>query len=190
MLSPDDFVARCIDCLKNEGGSNGIAALTRLALVSQRKDPGAWGKKEVVHCADDLMIVDLTLPPFATSAIHEHRTWAVIGISEGCEMDDLLMEQDDGLKWTSRHELRSGDILVLQPDCIHFIGNPSAVPSRGIHVYGKNLASTGRRMWDPETCTPRIMDFAVFEQWEHTLTAKSAAAGRIVAPAFGANPAY
>jgi len=142
----------------------------------------------VVHCSDDLMIIDLSLRPFAASAIHEHCTWAVIGISEGCEVDDLLMERDGGLKWMSRHELQSGHILVLQSDCIHFISNPSAVPSRGIHVYGKNLGSTDRRMWDPETCTPRAMDFAVFEQWEHTLTARSAAAGFIVAPAFGSNP--
>lgn len=185
MLSPDEFVECCIECLENDGGSGGIAALTRLALRSQREEPAAWGRTEVVHCSDDLMIVDLTLPPFATSAIHEHRTWAVIGISEGREVDDILMERDGGLRWTSRHELRSGDILVLQPDCIHFIGNPLAVPSRGIHVYGRNLGSTDRRMWDPETCMPRTMDFAIFEQWEHTLTARSAAAGFIVAPALG-----
>ncbi len=187
MLTPDDFVEQCIAGLRNDFGLDGIAALTRLALVSQRNDPGAWGGAELIHCSDDLMIVDLTLPAYATSAIHEHCTWAVVGILQGCEMDELLMEHDGSLKWASRHELRAGDILVLPPDSIHFISNPLTEPSRGIHVYGKNLASTDRRMWDPETCTPCAMEFALFEQWERTLTARSAAAGFIVPPAFGSN---
>lgn len=184
MLDPDTFIQRCIDARAAGEGPSGIAALVREALASQREHPAAWGRKELLHAADDLMIVDLTLPPFATSAIHEHLTWAVIGISEGCEVDELLVENGDGLARTSRHELHAGDVLVLPPDCIHFIGNPAATPARGLHVYGRHLGLTERRMWDPVTAQPRRMDFAVFEQWEHQLTARSAAEGRLVAPAW------
>jgi predicted metal-dependent enzyme (double-stranded beta helix superfamily) len=182
MLDPEQFVARCLQCLSAGGDAQDIARLLPQALVSQREEPGKWNTSELLHCSDDLLIVNLTLPPFATSAIHDHRTWAVIGISQGCEIDELFVERAVGLAHASSHELRSGDVLVLDPDCIHFIANPTAQPSRGIHVYGKNLALTNRRMWDPQTCTPRPMDFKLFEQWEQALTGASTAAGAIVPP--------
>jgi len=182
MLDPDRFVSRCVECLAAGGGAGDIAALMREALASQREQPEAWGQRELLHAADDLMIVDLVLPPFATSAIHEHRTWAVIGISDGCEVDELFKERQGALEPASRHEVHADDVLVLPPDCIHFIGNPGPRPARGIHVYGRHLGLTDRRMWDPRTGAPRPMDFALFEQWEHGLTARSEAAGRLVAP--------
>jgi len=180
---PDAFVARCIACVEAGGGAEDIARLTRLALVAQREQPEAWGHREVLHAADDLMIVDLTLPPFATSAIHEHGTWAVVGISHGCEIDELLQERDGALESVSRQVLRAGDTLVLAADCIHFIANPDAQPARGIHVYGRNLGLVSRRMWHPSTVAPQPLDFPLFEQWENALTAASARAGAIVAPA-------
>lgn len=183
MSSPDEFIKRCVECLSKGGNADDIAELTRQALRWQRESRVGWGKAELLHCSDDLMIVDLTLPPFATSAIHEHKTWAVIGISEGCEVDELFEERDGRLAPTTRHELRPDDVLVLSPDCIHFIGNPMAVVARGIHVYGRNLSMTDRRMWHPETATPQAMDFAEFEQWERALTRRSEAHGLIMAPA-------
>lgn len=188
MIGPDTFVARCIECLADGGGAREIADLTRLALVSQREDRRAWGSTEVLHCCASLMVVDLTLPPFATSAIHEHNMWAVVGVSEGCEVDELLQEGDGGLNPTSRYPLAADEVLVLPPDCIHFIANPLPTPARGIHVYGGNLAKVNRRMWDPVTCVPRPMDFAVFEEWERGLTARSAANGAIVGPAIRSTP--
>lgn len=183
-LGPDAFIARCVECIATGGGAREIARLVRLALVSQGEEPDAWGHRELLHAADDLLIVDLVLPPFATSAIHEHGTWAVVGISQGCEVDELFVERAGGLERSARHELRSGDTLVLEADGIHFIGNPSAQPARGIHVYCRHLGKVERRMWDPRTATPRAMDFAVFEQWEKELTRSSASAGGIVPPAF------
>jgi len=182
-LGSDAFVARCIECIANGGGAQEIAQLVRFALVSQRDEPDTWGRQELLHAADDLLIVDLVLPPFATSAIHEHGTWAVVGISQGCEVDELFVERAGTLQRRARHELRSGDTLVLEPDGIHFIGNPSAQPARGIHVYGRHLGKVERRMWDPRTAEPRAMDFAQFEQWERELTRVSAQAGTIVPPA-------
>ena len=183
MPDPDRFIRRCTECLAEGGGADDIASLLRQALVSQREQPEAWGRRELLHAADDLMIVDLVLPPFATSAIHEHGTWAVVGVSEGCEVDELFTERRGALVPASRHDVHAGDVLVLPPDCIHFIGNPGARPARGLHVYGRHLGLTDRRMWDPQTGAPRPMDFALFEQWEHALTARSEAAGRLVAPA-------
>ena len=183
-LSPDAFVARCVECIATGGAAPEIARLVRLALVSQRDEPGAWGRVELLHAADDLLIVDLVLPPFATSAVHEHGTWAVVGISQGCEVDELFVERAGALERSARHELRSGDTLVLEPDGIHYIGNPSPQPARGIHVYGRHLGKVERRMWDPLTAAPRAMDFALFERWEKELTRVSASAGAIVPPAF------
>lgn len=183
MLDPAQFIAACLARLAQGGGSHQIADLVRQALASQREQPDKWGRSEILHASDDLMIVDLTLPPFATSAVHDHRTWAVIGIADGCEVDQLVTEHDGAFEWGARHALHPGDVLVLEADCIHFIGNPLPRAARGIHVYGKHLGRTERRMWHPETGLVQRMDFGVFEQWEHALTARTAAAGSIVAPA-------
>jgi len=182
-MTPDEFINRCIECLARGGSAVDIARLTRQALNSQHDRSDLWGKVELLHCSDDLMIVDLTLPPFATSAIHEHKTWAVVGVSEGCEIDELFEEHGARLSRSARHQLRAGDVLELGSDCIHFIANPSASVTRGIHVYGRNLGLTQRRMWHPETGAPQAMDFAVFDEWERMLTARSAVNGAIVAPA-------
>jgi predicted metal-dependent enzyme (double-stranded beta helix superfamily) len=184
MLDPEQLVNSCIGCLARGGTPEDVAALVRLALVSQREDSLKWGKREIIYCADDLLVVDVTLPPYATSAIHDHRTWAVVGVSAGCEVDWLFAEQEVGgpLRHVNSHELGPGVTLVLQPDCIHFIANPRDTPARGIHVYGRNLALTERRMWDPFTGTAQPMDFVQFEEWEHSLTARSAAAKSIVPP--------
>lgn len=182
MLAPDDFTARCLACVSQGGAADAVAALLPLALDSQRQQPGLWGRAEVLHASDDLMIVDLTLPAFGTSAIHDHSTWAVIGISSGCEIDEFFAEQGSGLVRTGRREIHAGEAVVLDPGCIHFIGNPAAEAARGIHVYGKHLGRVERRMWDPQTCEAQRMDVAVFEQWEKGLTARSTAAGGIVGP--------
>jgi predicted metal-dependent enzyme (double-stranded beta helix superfamily) len=181
-MTPNEFITRCTECLAHSGSAVDIALVTRQALVSQRERSDLWGKVELLHCSDDLMIVDLTLPPFATSAIHDHQTWAVVGVSEGCEIDELFEEHSARLRWSARHQLRAGDVLELGSDCIHFIANPLATVTRGIHVYGRDLRLTQRRMWHPETGAPKAMDFAVFEEWERMLTARSAVNGAIVAP--------
>lgn len=183
MDAPSQFIKRCLECVADGGNPTEIAKLTREALVAQRANAGAWGKAEVLHCSADLLVVDLTLPPFATSAIHEHNTWAVIGVSEGCEVDEILEERAGRLAWTVRHELRPDGILVLSADCIHFIGNPLPTVTRGIHVYGRNLAMTQRRMWHSETGTPQAMDLKLFEAWEKILSSRSAANSCVVAPA-------
>lgn len=182
MLDPAQFVAGCMSCLARGGTPEDIEGLVRQAIASQQARPGAWGRAELLHRADNLFIVNLTLPAFATSALHDHGTWAVIGISEGCEVDELLVDEGSGLRHCGRHELRAGDTLVMQPSTVHYIANPLAQPARGIHVYGRDMVGAPRRMWDPDTGIAQPLEFTAFEAWERRLTARSAAAAVTVSP--------
>jgi predicted metal-dependent enzyme (double-stranded beta helix superfamily) len=59
---------------------------------------------------------------------------------------------------------------VLDAATIHAISNPLPTPARGIHVYGKDLVVTKRRMWHPHTGAEMAMHLPTFERWEHELT--------------------
>ena len=175
MLTPASFIEQCRACLANRGGPDEIAALTKQALVAQRRHPSQWAVDDLMHRADDLMIVNLTLPPFTLSAIHDHGTWAVVGIAEGCEVEHLYEQHGRALVKSAELEVRAGETLVLGAATIHAVSNPLPTPARGIHVYGKDLIVTQRRMWHPDTGAEMAMHLPTFEQWERELTAANQA---------------
>ena len=72
--------------------------------------------------------------------------------------------------------LNAGDAAVLAPDAIHKIRNPHATPCLGLQVYGADLLSTERQMWNPHTGEELAMQPAQFDAWCDELTAAAAAA--------------
>ena len=46
--------------------------------------------------------------------------------------------------------MRHGDICTLLPNDIHSGHNEGDVPSVSLHIYGRSLAFTDRREFDPE----------------------------------------
>ena len=175
MLTPSDFVAACRACAARGEGPDAIAAVMREALQSQSRDPGAWRTDELLFRDADLLVVNLTLPPDAQSAIHDHGTWAVVGVSTGREAERFYVEGPSGLEATGEVVLAPGEPLVLAPNTIHAIANPDATGARGLHVYGKDLVTAARRMWDPSTGKATAFEFSTFNAWEQALTAQAPA---------------
>ena len=168
-MTPREFVAACRDCLALPDVPAHIARLMKQALASQAAG-GEWGRELLLHRAPDLFIVDLTLAPGDRSPIHDHGTWAVIGISSGCEIERFHARDGSGLKPTHEARLGPGDTIVLSPETIHAIENPLAVPARGIHVYGADIAAAGsRRMWHPATGEEHPYEHGTFERWAAAL---------------------
>lgn len=180
-MSPREFVAGCFDLVATGKKPEDIAALMKLALAAQA-DGGEWGRDVLLHRAPDLFIVDLTLAPRDRSPIHDHGTWAVIGVSSGCEIERFHVRDGGGLRATNEVALQAGDTIVLAPEAIHAIENPLATPTRGIHVYGRDIAAAGsRRMWHPETGEEHPYDQRTFERWAENLKQRSTSPGRTLA---------
>ena len=175
MLTPPEFVAACRACVARGEGPDAIAAVMREALQAQSREPDPWRTDELLFRDAGLLVVNLTLPADAQSAIHDHGTWAVVGVSTGREVERFYTQGPGGLEASGEVVLAPGEPLVLAPDTIHDIANPDATEARGLHVYGKDLVTAARRMWDPTTGQPMAFDYATFNAWEQALTAKARA---------------
>ena len=145
-MTPAEFISQCQGCISNGGGPKELAPLVQVALSSQRDDPSWQGLDEFMFRSENLLIVNLTLAPFAATPIHDHGMWAVVGISQGCEVDRLFARQGGRLEAVQEIAVSAGGTLELNADAIHSIFNPLPEVSRGIHVYGGDMVSAPRRM--------------------------------------------
>lgn len=96
--------------------------------------------------------------PGQTTPIHDHLTWAVVGIVDGEERESIYRRIDDGssprkarLELVSERMNRKGHVTLLGRTGIHRIDNVSIHPSLSIHMYGLDIGKTERHSYDPIT---------------------------------------
>ncbi|MBI3860063.1 MAG: cysteine dioxygenase family protein [Thaumarchaeota archaeon] len=96
--------------------------------------------------------------PRQTTPIHDHLTWAMVGLYEGDERESIFRRLDDGsdprtarLQMVSERVNKQGHITTLGSAGIHRIDNVSPSPSRSIHVYGNDIGNAERHSYDPTT---------------------------------------
>jgi 3-mercaptopropionate dioxygenase len=96
--------------------------------------------------------------PNQTTPIHDHLTWAMVGLYDGEERESLYRRTDDHsnpklakLELASEQINKKGHITVLGEAGIHKIDNVSRLPSRSIHVYGIDIGNAERHSYDPVT---------------------------------------
>lgn len=119
---------------------------------------------------DGLFIETVCWQPGRGVAPHDHRTWGVVIGLDGTEMNTLWRRLDDGSQ-PGHAELEvaevvaagPGDVIRLMPEDIHSVRNDGDQPSLSLHIYGRDLATTGRSEFDPDNeiqrpCPQRIRD--------------------------------
>ncbi len=96
--------------------------------------------------------------PGQTTPIHDHLTWAIVGLYDGEERESIYKRTDDGsnpskanLQKVSERVNSRGHITALGEAGIHRIDNVSNLPSRSIHVYGNDIGNAERHSYDPIT---------------------------------------
>lgn len=96
--------------------------------------------------------------PGQTTPIHDHLTWAVVGVYEGEERESIYKRTDDGsdpkvakLEKVSERMNTKGHVTVLGGSGIHRIDNVSKTPSLSVHMYGLDIGTTERHSYDPVT---------------------------------------
>lgn len=94
--------------------------------------------------------------PGQTTPIHDHLTWAVVGVVEGEEREAIFRRTDDGsdparatLQRMTERINGKGHVTVLGHAGIHRIDNVSSRPSLSVHVYGRDIGSLERHAYDP-----------------------------------------
>ncbi len=96
--------------------------------------------------------------PGQTTPIHDHLTWALIGVYDGQEREALFRRIDDEsdpkrakLRMASERMNGKGHVTVLGESGIHRVDNPYTKPAYSVHVYGRDIGPTERHSYDPVT---------------------------------------
>ncbi|QQG48503.1 MAG: cysteine dioxygenase family protein [archaeon] len=127
------------------------------AAFLPRKDRFAMN---LLHLPQDksFSIIGGVWTPGQTTPIHDHLTWAMVGVYEGKEREALFRRMDDGkvpgrasLELVSEKDNEKGNVTVLGEAGIHRVDNPFPGHAYSIHVYGRDIGPTKRHSYDPET---------------------------------------
>lgn len=134
-----------------------------LAPRFRRSSPDGY-RTNIVHVADDgsFSIVALVWLPGQGTPIHSHRSWCVVGIHEGDELETSYdLEQHAGdrrLRRTSTRRSGPGAVSWLgSTRNIHQVENPGDSVAISIHVYGidyRRFGSSILDVFDPAQLLP------------------------------------
>ena len=164
---------QCRECIDGGGGAIEIRVLVHQSLSELAAVPEQQEIDRIVYRSNDLLVVSLAQPPFGNTPIHSHAIWCVIGVAKGQEDNVFYTRANGSLSQTSRVTLRAGDSIALEPDVIHKIRNPHGEQSQVLHIYGGDLLSANRSMWNPHTGEESPLDQTQFEGWCEELTASA-----------------
>lgn len=134
------------------------------ALLSSEIPEGAFIPRtdkyamNLIHAPKDrsFSIIAGVWQPGQTTPIHDHLTWALVGVYKGKEKESIFRRIDDykneklaKLEMVSEKVNGPGHITVLGEKGIHRVDNPFGEPTWTIHVYGRDIGNVERHSYDP-----------------------------------------
>lgn len=131
--------------------TQGLPGLAEFAARC-REDAPAELCSRIVHAESGFSLVALTLPPGASTSIHDHLTWCVVAVLTGTEHETTYHGRGDHLVVADRSTNLTGSVTTLTPPGdIHRVRNDGATTAVSLHVYGADLRAAGssvRRTYD------------------------------------------
>lgn len=124
---------------------------------------GGIGQYALYRAEDgSLTLFSLVIPAGASTPVHDHLAWGLIGVYRGEQEETIYARTDDGADpdhadLVVSRELRAqrGDFYALLPprDDIHFVSTVSEGPSVSLHLLANDTACVWRHRFDPEEGT-------------------------------------
>jgi predicted metal-dependent enzyme (double-stranded beta helix superfamily) len=127
---------------------------------------GGIGQYALFRAEDgSLCLFSLVVPPGASTPVHDHLAWGIIGVYRGRQEETIYRRTDDGrdatraaLAVARQQVVGQGEFYTLLPpiDDIHYVKTVSDVPSVSIHLLANDTACVWRHRFDPAagTVTP------------------------------------
>lgn len=122
---------------------------------------GGIGQYALYRAGDgSLCLFSLVVPAGASTPVHDHLAWGLVGIYRGRQDETVYRRLDDGhdtahadLEIAKRQELGPGEFYTLLPptDDIHYVRTISDTPSISIHLLANDTACVWRHRFDPAT---------------------------------------
>ena len=182
MLDPEEFVAQCREALREPDA--GAAVRELVAQVVSR--PGAL--PESIRKAEgplapwlqspELTVQCISWPNGVATPPHEHQMWAVVGVLEGQEDNELWRRTPNGLERAGGISVAAGETILLGADAIHAVSNPCRFATVGLHVYGGDLMATPRSEWDFDGGNEHPFDLAAVRRFIDAVKARARERGR------------
>lgn len=99
----------------------------------------------------------LVVPPGASTPVHDHLAWGLVGLYRGQQDEEVFARQDDGtsenhadLVVAERRSLNPGDFYELLPETdIHRVTTTSDITSVSLHLLGNDNGCIWRHKFDP-----------------------------------------
>lgn len=104
-----------------------------------------------------LALFTLVLPPGASTPVHDHLAWGLVGIFSGAQREDFYRRVDDGghegdaeLEKLRTERMERGDYYRLVPpdNDIHSVETVSDEPSVSVHLLGADVGCIERHAFD------------------------------------------
>lgn len=105
-----------------------------------------------------LCLFSLVVPVDASTPVHDHLAWGLVGVYRGEQDETVYRRLDDGsdparaqLEVAKRQALKPGDLYALIPptDDIHYVKTISKTSSISIHLLANDTACVWRHKFDP-----------------------------------------
>jgi predicted metal-dependent enzyme (double-stranded beta helix superfamily) len=126
------------------------AAIRDGAAIDAALGTDLKGEPDTLFSTPELTVQRIIWPGGAASPPHDHRTWAVVGVYAGEEVNRLYQRAPSGLEERAVRPVRSGEVLTLGEDAIHSVENLRRQWTAGLHVYGGDILHDERSAWRPD----------------------------------------
>ena len=156
MFKREEFISKCKELVKLEGGHKKIKSLLQESLldtgqvIKELGEPDSAGL-DILYRADDLTILNFVWAPNMELHAHNHNIWAIIGIYSGVEENTFYIRKNGTIVKQNSKNLEAGDVVMLGEDVIHSVRNPTDAATGGIHVYGGDFVAVMRSEWDMDS---------------------------------------
>jgi predicted metal-dependent enzyme (double-stranded beta helix superfamily) len=97
-------------------------------------------------------VVSFVWQPGQKTPVHDHTVWGLVGVMRGEERCEEFAVPADGTpaRKCGEHPLPAGDVDRVSPRIgdVHRVSNAGAVTAISIHVYGADIGTTPRHVFD------------------------------------------
>ncbi|WP_412543037.1 cysteine dioxygenase family protein [Longispora sp. K20-0274] len=107
--------------------------------------------QRVLYSGPSHSVLALTWMPGQQTSIHDHIAWCVVGVLEGCELDEAFRlwrvpgKRRRYLVPDGQTTSTAGRVTMLQPphEDIHRVSNPGRTRAVSLHIYGADITANG-----------------------------------------------
>jgi 3-mercaptopropionate dioxygenase len=113
---------------------------------------GGIGQWALFRASDgSLALFALVVPPGASTPVHDHLAWGLVGLYRGTQDEEIYAMRDGRLELSSTRALEPGDFYALIPpqDDIHRVRTTSAETSVSIHLLTNDTGCVWRHAYEP-----------------------------------------